>query len=65
MHAKRPEDSNQYDDAESTRRYRATLLNVLATPPDHKTKRNPDASPKKRGRPPKVNREPTDADAER
>jgi hypothetical protein len=42
---------------EILRRYQATLKNVIATPPDHKT--NPHASPKKRGRPPKANREPS------
>jgi hypothetical protein len=32
---------------------RETLARLLATPPNHKTKPKPDASPKKRGRPPK------------
>jgi hypothetical protein len=41
----------QFSEQEAVRRYRTTLANVLATPPDHKTK--PGASPKKRGRPPK------------
>jgi hypothetical protein len=30
----------------------AILKRLLATPPDHKTKAKPGASPKKRGRPP-------------
>jgi hypothetical protein len=42
----------RYSDEEAARRYRATLTNVLAAAPDHKTK--PGASPKKRGRPPKA-----------
>jgi hypothetical protein len=42
-------DADQFGEEEAERRYRATLANVLATPPDHKTK--PGASPKKRGRP--------------
>ena len=46
----RPIDEN-YSDAEAARRYQATLVRVLATPPDHKAKLG--ASPKKRGRPPK------------
>jgi hypothetical protein len=29
------------------------LKRLLATPPDHRPKAKPDASPKKRGRPPK------------
>jgi hypothetical protein len=48
-------DVNQYSEAEAARRYRATLANVLAAPPDHKTK--PNVSPKKRGRPPKAKSE--------
>lgn len=47
-------DGDRYDAEESERRYRATLANVLATPPDHKMKVKPGASPKKRGRPPKA-----------
>jgi hypothetical protein len=44
------------DEAEAERRYKATLARILATPPDHKTKSKPGASPKKRGRPPKAKR---------
>ena len=48
----------QYDEAETARRYKVTLARVLATPPDHKTKAKPGASPKKRGRPPKESGSP-------
>jgi len=41
------------DRHESDGRERATLLRLLATPPNHKTDVKPGASPKKRGRPPK------------
>ena len=45
-------DDENYSEMEAGRRYRATLANVLATRPDHRTK--PSASPKKRGRPRKA-----------
>ena len=38
---------------EDEKRSDAVLARLLATPPDHKTKPKSDASPKKRGRPPK------------
>jgi len=41
---------------------RTTLSRLLATPPDHKTKPKPDASPKKRGRPPKAKFNPSPSD---
>ena len=37
----------------SEAREAATLRRLLATPPDHKRNAKSDASPKKRGRPPK------------
>jgi hypothetical protein len=42
------------DSQMSDAREDAVLAKLLATPPDHKTKPKPDASPKKRGRPPKA-----------
>jgi hypothetical protein len=47
-------ESKQRDDSDVGAREDATLKRILATPPDHKTKPKPDASPKKRGRPPKT-----------
>jgi hypothetical protein len=38
---------------EENDRAAAVLKRLLATPPDHRTKPKSDASPKKRGRPPK------------
>jgi hypothetical protein len=44
---------------ELNKREEAALKRLLATPPDHsRTKPKPGASPKRRGRPPKVGREP-------
>ena len=40
-------------ESEIEKRERETLKRLLATPPDHRTKAKPGASPKKRGRPPK------------
>jgi len=42
---------DQYSDEEAACRYQATLRKVIATPPDHRAKPKPGASPKKRGRP--------------
>jgi hypothetical protein len=39
----------------TARREDATLKRLLNTPPDHKTKPKGDGSPKKRGRPPRIN----------
>jgi len=44
---------NRYSDTETARRSDATLKRLLATPPHHTRAAKPDASPKKRGRPPK------------
>jgi len=51
--AKKPSDPD-YPGEEIERRREATLKRLLATPPDHKRAAKPDASPKKRGRPPKA-----------
>ncbi len=40
-------------------REKEILKRLLATPPDHRTKPKPGASPKKRGRPPKDKRDET------
>jgi hypothetical protein len=49
-----PASDMELDESEAVRRYRQTLASVLAARPDHRTKAEPGASPKKRGRPPKV-----------
>jgi hypothetical protein len=52
------EAQSQFTNEEVERRYRSTLANVLATPPDHKTNVKLGASPKKRGRPAKARSRP-------
>ncbi len=46
-------ESPKMNEIEIEKRSDDALKRLLATPPDHKTKPKPDASPKKRGRPPK------------
>jgi hypothetical protein len=47
-------EQDSYSEEEGSRRYAATLKRIIATRPDHKRNVKSDASPKKRGRPPKL-----------
>jgi hypothetical protein len=46
--------TNESEKESDQQREDEVLKRLLATPPDHKRKGKPDASPKKRGRPPKA-----------
>jgi hypothetical protein len=48
-----PSGDERSEEETAQRREQRILARLLATPPDHRTKPKTDASPKKRGRPPK------------